>query len=340
MKLFNKDLDRDVAVIAEIGVNHEGCLDTALKLIRLAASAGADAVKFQSYTPERFISANDVQRLVRVKKFCLSLEAHEQLAEEADKAGIIFFSTPVTEDWISLLTKFSNVGKIASGDLTFEPMIREAARSYEKLIISTGASTIEEIDRSVRWVSEEIGSDCVSERLILMHCVSQYPTLLKNANVRSVNYLIERFNLTIGYSNHVIGPEACMAAVALGARVIEVHFTDQKNNREFHDHALSFEAKDLEELITTVNNINISLGKNTKILQPGEEAIRAALRKGLVAAKPLKKGETLTVENVMFARPATEFTSEDYSKVIGTSINRDLKPGETINRDDVELGEK
>ena len=238
MNLFGKDLSRDIAIVAEIGVNHEGDPEKAIELLRLAAAAGADAVKFQSYTPARFISADDPERLKRVTSFALDKDAHIALAREAESLGIHFFSTPVTEDWVEFLGSIGSAMKIASGDLTFEPVIRKAARTGLPMIISTGLGEVKEIDRAVSWVSDEIGEDKLSENLALMHCISAYPTPIEQANVLSVPFLADRYNLTVGYSNHVIGLQPCLAAVALGAQLLEVHFTDNKVDREFRDHCV------------------------------------------------------------------------------------------------------
>ena len=166
-------------VIAEIGVNHEGDQNKALELLRAAAKAGVDAVKFQSYTPERYIAAPDQERLERVSRFMLDEQAHRDLAKEAANIGVSFLSTPVSEDWLPLLIELGAAVKIASGDLNFVPVIRGAARSSKPIILSVGLGSLEEIDRAVEWIKSEIGDDQLAKRLVLMHCVSAYPVLLK-----------------------------------------------------------------------------------------------------------------------------------------------------------------
>ena len=239
MHLFGKNLDTEVCVVAEIGVNHEGDVNAALRMLQLAKQSGADAAKLQTYTPERFASANDADRLKQVTARALSEADHRQLAREARALDLPLFSTPVTEDVVALLAELFPALKIASGDLDFEPVIRAAAASGRPTMISTGLGTDDEIERAIGWFADELddGID-VRDQLILMHCVSAYPTPMDQANVRSVPYLSGRFGLRVGYSNHVIGPEAVLAAVALGAPVVEVHFTDNKQGRTFRDHAL------------------------------------------------------------------------------------------------------
>jgi N-acetylneuraminate synthase/N,N'-diacetyllegionaminate synthase len=332
MILFGKDLSREIAVVAEIGVNHEGNPDAATRLMKLAHEAGADAIKFQTYTPERYASSTDPERLARVSRFALDEAAHRRLAAEAVALGATFFSTALTEDAVPFLKELCPAIKIASGDLTFEPVVRAAAGSGKPVILSTGLGTVEEIDQAVAWVRTEVGESELSRRLVLMHCVSAYPTPMAEANVRSVPFLADRYGLVIGYSNHVVGPEACLAAVALGARVIEVHFTDRRADRAFRDHALSLEPQEFAALGRAARNVASSLGTYGKSLQDCERANRAASRKGLVAARDLKAGTRLGRNDIMFARPATEFGAHEIEAVLGRTLNVDIGRGQLIPR--------
>lgn len=335
MKIFDKDLNEDVVVVAEIGVNHEGDLQYALRLLELAAESGADAVKFQTYSPERFVSASDPERLARVTKFALSAEAFEIIAKRAEELKIYAFSTPVTEDVVPLLDSLFSVFKIASGDLTFEPVIRAAAGTGKPVILSTGLGTFEEIETAIDWVRDELGFENVSENLAIMHCVTAYPTAVENANVRSVPWLAKKTGLHVGYSDHVIGLEACYSAIALGASIIEVHFTDNKYERDFHDHALSCDPDDLKQLVRASSRIKSSLGKFSK--NPLEEELPnlATARKGIVAARDLEAGHLIEHDDLMFARPATEFSANDITKVIGLTLLEPIKKGELVRRNGV-----
>lgn len=332
MKLFGRDLDSDVAIIAEVGVNHEGDVEAASKLVRLAAEAGADAVKFQSYTPDRFISRADAERFARVGRFALDENSHRRLAAEAAKAGIRFFSTAVTEDWVPLLAELGEAVKIASGDLTFEPVIRAAARSGRPVILSVGLGTVNEIDRAVDWFASEIGAAAIADRLVLMHCVVAYPTPVEEANVMSVPFLRERYRLRVGYSNHVAGAEACYAAVALGAPVIEAHFTDRREGRTFRDHALSFEPAELSDLVQKLRRIRASLGQFGKQRHPSEIGNISAARKGVVAARDLAAGDVIKAGDVIFARPGSEFTSLEIGAVVGARLSQAVARGMLIPR--------
>jgi N,N'-diacetyllegionaminate synthase len=330
MKLFGKDLDVDVVFVAEIGVNHEGSVDKALELLRAAAEAGADAVKFQSFTPHRYVTPAESERFKRVSGFQLDVDAHDRLVAEATRLGVCFLSAAISEDWVPYIAAHSEAVKIASGDLNFEPVIRAAARTGRPVILSVGLGTIEEIDRAVGWVRDEVGASLLAERLILLHCITAYPTPIEQANVLNIPYLRDRYGLIVGYSNHVIGPEACYAAAALGAPLFEVHFTDQKEGRTFRDHALSFEGKDLATLIATVKLIRASLGTPGTMRQPAEVGNLASMRKGITAARDLEPGMVLGQADLAFARPQTGFSCIEVDAVLGRKLSAKVPAGHPI----------
>lgn len=338
MHLFGKNLDHDVAVIAEAGVNHEGDPEVARTLIRQAHEAGADAIKFQTYTPERFVGTGDPERLERVRRFALSDDDLRDLNDEARALGIAMFSAAITEDKVPLLAELFPAIKIASGDLTFEPVIRAAAATGKPVILSTGLGTLEEVDQAIAWFKAETGLDDVRERLHLMHCVTAYPTPIEDANVLAVPFLAERTGLTVGYSNHVIGPEACYAAIARGASSVEVHFTDCKEGREFRDHELSCDQADLAQLVAAAPRIRAALGTAHKARTASETPLLDAVRKGVVAARDLDAGHVLGRDDLMFARPATEFPSGEVGTLVGKRLNAAYRLGETIRRVDVDMG--
>lgn len=322
-------------IVAEVGVNHEGSFKKAKHLIKSAAQAGADAVKFQTYTPARYASASDPDRLARVTRFSLTHEEFESLSRTAADSNIEFFSTPLTEDVAPLLGGICSRLKIASGDLTFEPVIRAAAQIGKPIILSTGLGTIEEIDQAIEWIRSETGSDWLVRNVTLMQCVVAYPTPIEEANLLSIPFLKERYGLSVGYSNHVIGQDACLAAVALGAEIIEVHFTDCKVNRDFRDHEMSFDEKDLREFVAKSQLIYSALGQYGKPRQDSEKPLLKAVRKGLAAARPLRKGSVIRRDDLMFARPATEFDSNELHLVVGQTLLQDLNTGELVPRDAV-----
>ena len=297
----------------------------AADLVVACAKAGADAVKFQSYTPERFISPADAERFARVTRFGLDAAAHRRLARVAKETGIAFFSSAISEDWVPLIAELSPAIKIASGDLTFPVVIKAAAKTGKPVLLSTGAGTEAEIAQAIGWFREAAGHKDVSDQLVLLHCVSGYPTPIEQANLLSIPFLRERFGLTVGWSNHVIGPEACIAAVALGAPVVEVHFTDRKSGRTFRDHELSFEPAELATLVKTLRSVRASLGTHGKQPSPVEAGIRDAIRKGIVAARDLPAGTVLTERDVMYARPAVPLGAVQVGRVLGHRLSRPVK---------------
>ncbi len=337
--LFGKSFSDQVVVVAEIGVNHEGDGAHALRLVALAAEAGADAVKFQTYSPERFVAASDAERLARVRRFDLGMEGFRRVCAEADRLGIACFSSAVTEDVVPALAERCPAIKIASGDLTFEPVVRGAARTGKPVLLSTGMATVEETDRSVGWIREEIGDAALADRLVLLHCVSAYPAPLEQAAVLVVPFLADRYGVAVGYSHHAPGLEPCLAAVALGAVLIEVHFTDCKHGRSFRDHSLSFEPAELALLVESVARVRACLGRpGVKEPQPCEIAGRISGRKGVIAATDLPTGTVLTAADLMYARPAEHIPSSGLPGLVGRRLCRAVPRGHMLRPDDVEPG--
>ncbi len=324
MKIYGKDLEKDFLLIAEIGVNHEGNFDKARQLLQLAAKAEADVVKFQCYSPDRYISRDNPERRERVGRFSLTTDQLRILQRDAEEAGIGFLSTPVTEDLVDLHAALCPAIKIASGDMTFEPTVRAAARSQKPLIVSTGLARVDEIDQTVQWIEDEIQGASLKDRLVLLHCVSSYPTPTDQANLLSIPFLRDRYGVHVGYSNHVIASEICLAAKALGAAIIEVHFTDCRTGRDFHDHSLSFEADELKSLRSALENVHKSLGSFGKEPQACEVGNIPLARKGLVAARDLPAGHVISRDDLAFARPATEFASGDIARLIGKETLEDI----------------
>lgn len=335
MHLFGKNLDTETVIIAEIGVNHEGDLETAKKLMRLAHQSGADAAKFQTFTPDKYASSSDPARLERVTGFDLGEAGFRELAAEAKNLSFPIFSTAVSDDVIPFLDELFPVIKIASGDLDFEPVIAAAAKTGKPVILSTGLGNDAEVETAVGWFAKAAGTTNLRDRLILMHCVSAYPTPIEDANVLAMTHIAEKTGLRTGYSDHTIGLEACLAAVALGAPVIEVHFTDCKTGREFRDHALSSDPEDMKQLVEMTSNVRMALGSKQKARQESELANLSAVRKGVVASRDLKAGTILTREDLMFARPATEIPATEISSVIGQTLTVDLEVGNLVRRKDI-----
>ena len=240
------------------------------------------------------------------------------------KNNISIFSSALTEDKVKTLSKDFDVIKIASGDIDFKPTLIKAAKSGKKIILSTGCSDISDINNAIKVIKKYSKSKNLKNNLILMHCISLYPTHLEHANINSIKFIKNKFNLEVGYSNHVIEPEAIYAAVANGANIIELHFTDNKK-RKFRDNHLSFTSKELEKIINISKKIKLSLGEHNKKINKLEKKIKNSIRKGCAASKDLEKGHIIKSEDIMFTRNASYFSANEISKLVGKKIKKSIK---------------
>ena len=326
MKIFNKDLDKEILIIGEIGLNHEGKSEEALKIIELAAKSGLDAVKFQLYNIDKYQSRSDITRYNRLNKFNLSDKKYIYLKNRAKRLGLKVLATPLTEDKVKLASSFGEVVKVASGDLNFYPTLDRIIKSNKKIILSTGNSSLKEIDKTIRYIKKK--KKIISNYLALLHCVSTYPTSIEKTNIRKITFLKKRYpNITIGYSNHCCEKEAVLSAAALGAKIIEIHITYSKKNKKFRDHELSFDKNDLKKLVKSIRLTHKSVKEF--FLNPDKEQQKQKrnMRKGIVALSEIKKGEKFNKKNIHFARPAKYFQHTDIKKLIGKKSKRNFKKG-------------
>ena len=322
-------------VVAEIGVNHEGDMDKALEMIRLAAEVGADAVKFQTYKAEKYVSSVQPERLERVKRFELSYDDFRKLAHFAESSGVVFFSTPLHPDDCIFLDKIAPVIKISSGDLTYRKILETAGRTGKPVILSTGMGSEAEIDEAVS-VLESVHKDIRSSgKLLLMHCVASYPTSEPEVNLRNMEWLRERYHVPVGFSDHTTGSKVCELAVAAGAVAIEKHFTYRRENQEFHDHHISADPTLMGEIIRSVRTVEKVLGTRERSLQPGEVAGLKHLRRSIAVTKGLPKGSKLRDADLTYLRPAWGFLPGEEVKVVGKILTRDLAEGEIVTPDSV-----
>ena len=332
MKIFNKDLRKGILYIAEIGVNHEGSLNRCKKLIKYAKSAGADVVKFQCFTPNYYISPEN-EKFKKIKKFYFDQNKFKEIIKFCKKIKISYLFTAVSHDWLDFIKKHSGVLKIASGDLNFNKFLESVSKSNLKVILSTGISDIEEIANAVKIFKKKFKKN-LKKRLILMHCVSNYPVKNEDANTMSVKYLKDIFNLQVGYSNHVIGIYACLSSICLGARVIEFHFTDNKK-RKFRDHQLSLDKDDVKNLVKIGNLFNKLMGSYSKNILLESRTDKRILSKGLIASKNLKENKKIKFKDITYARPAKYFFANELNKIIGKKVKRKIKSGFLIKRTDL-----
>ncbi len=329
-----------VLIIAEAGVNHNGNIETAKKLIDAAADAKADYVKFQTFKAEKNItreapkatyqikndSSSDSQ-LEMVKKLELSENDHELLIEYSAKKNIRFLSTPFDFESITLLKKFGiNIGKIPSGEITNLPYLRKMASSFNKLILSTGMATIEEIADALKIIFQ---TGFNKNNVTILHCNTEYPTPMNDVNLLAMLDIKKKFKTKIGYSDHTLGIEVPIAATALGATIIEKHFTLDRN-MPGPDHAASLEPDELKAMITGIRNIEEALGKRHKKPSSSELKNIAIARKSIVASKRIHKNEIFTEDNITVKRPGTGISPMQWDNVLGKRAIKDFEEDELI----------
>lgn len=323
-------------IVAEIGVNHEGDESIAGDMIRMAAEAGADAVKFQTFEPGHYVSTVQPERLERVKSFVLPREAFRRLAALAQELNLVFFSTPLGLADISFLDEFCPLIKISSGDLTYLQLISAAARTGRPLIMSTGFGTRKEIESAIETVLAERPSARGDGSLMLMHCISTYPTPPEEAHLRNIDWLKDNFGLPVGYSDHTLGIKACELAVAAGAVALEKHFTYRKEDQEFHDHKLSADPKDLKALVEAVRQAETLLGSTERRRGPSETEQLQHMRRSLAAAVDIPAGVPVREEWLTFLRPQWGLHPDRADDVVGRSLNRAVAAGDLIHEKDLD----
>jgi sialic acid synthase SpsE len=329
MKIGSHDLSKKVLVVAEAGNNHEGDFGRAKALVAAAAEAGAHAVKFQTFRAERFVSGADPTRLARLKSFELSPDQFGQLSVLAASKGLLFLSTPLDLPSVEVLAPIVDALKIASGDNDFYPLIAVAAAKKKPLILSTGLCDLAQVRRAVAAARR-------APSLALLHCVCSYPVEDAQANLRGLEALKKAFpRLTPGYSDHTLGLDACLLSVALGARVIEKHFTLDKNQSDFRDHKLSADPAELAELVRRVARAEALLGAPAKKVMPCEEPMLPLVRRSVCAAADLPAGRRLAAADLICLRPSGGLPSGGLAKAVGRRLARPLKKGEPIRAKDL-----
>lgn len=336
MKIGAVDTNKRIVLVAEIGNNHEGSFDLAQELIGQAAEAGADAVKLQTLIPEYFVSLRDKERLDRMRRFALSLADTEKLIQDASKQGIYVFSTPLDLVSLAALIPLVDTIKVASGDITFTPLIEAVASSSLDTIISTGASTLVEVASAVGVLEAIWAQDEIAPSLGILHCVSTYPAPPSSLNLRAIATLAAAFpKATIGYSDHTIGVEAAVLAAAAGARIIEKHFTLDKEFSDFRDHALSADAQDLRHLRECLDRVELLLGREEKSPDESEIALIPAIRRSLTVVRDLPIGSTLEFADLQCVRPEGGLPPSALSATIGRRLVVEKRAGEVLCESDL-----
>lgn len=325
-------------IIAEAGVNHNGNIETARKLVDVAVMAGADAVKFQTFRAESLVCKNarkadyqmettdkDESQFDMLKKLELTPEMHEQLMQYCKQKGIMFLSTPFDIDSLHYLMESGvDIIKIPSGEITNYPLLREAGKTKKKIIISSGMSTLNEVKDAVKVLKDNGSND-----ITVLHCNTEYPTPYSDVNLRAMFTLKEELGVEVGYSDHTQGIEIPIAAAALGAVVIEKHFTLDKN-MEGPDHKASLEPDELQKMVRAIRNIENALGDGRKEPSESEKKNIDTARKSIVAKCEIKAGERLTESNLTTKRPGTGVSPMQWNQVIGKPAKRRFNEDELI----------
>ena len=332
MQIGNHNTIGKVFLIAEIGNNHEGNFDLACEMIRLAADAGADAVKFQVFRTEEYVTCSDVARFKRLQEFELTPDQFSELACKSHAAGVAFIATPFDLSSAALTAEICDAIKIASGDNTFYPLIEKVAASGKPTILSTGMLDVKELRRPYSMLVEALGRD----NLALLQCVTSYPVIPEDANVAAVKTLTEDFECEIGYSDHTLGVEACLAAVACGARIIEKHFTLDHNYSDFRDHQLSANPAEMADLVKRVRQFETLLGSGHKVASRVETEIEPAVRRSIVARQELSAGHILEWEDLSWVRPAGGMAPGRESELVGNLLRHPVMAGHQLSLNDIE----
>jgi N,N'-diacetyllegionaminate synthase len=329
------ELTRDVLVVAEIGNNHEGSFTLAEEMVGRAAETGVQAVKFQTFIPEHYVYRQDATRLERLRKFALSAEQLESLAKTSAQLGLLFFSTPFDLTSADILNRFCPIFKIASGDNDFLPLIERIASFRKPILLSTGLAGLADLERAHSTIVRIWDAHGYDGQLIMLHCVASYPAPAEEANLLAIQTLAHRFGGPVGYSDHTLGIDAAVLSVALGARVIEKHFTLDKNYSEFRDHRLSADPLEMSELVRRVKIAAKLLGDGQKTPQPSEKLNLVAMRRSIAASCDLSAGTTLRAEHLTWVRPGSGVPPGNEASVLGRTLQRSLRQGELLELGDL-----
>ena len=327
-------------IIAEAGVNHNGEINLAKELVEIAAESGADIVKFQTFNADRLATRragkakyqlqnthSDETQYDMLKKLELSEMAHHELIHHCKRMRIKFLSTGFDIESLKMLIKLGqNLIKVPSGEVTNLPFLRYIGTLNKEIILSTGMSEVYEIAAALK-VLENSGTP--RSKITVLHCSTAYPAEISEVNLRAMQTMKEKFGVAVGYSDHTIGIEVATAAVALGATIIEKHFTKDKN-LQGPDHKASLEPSELKQMVSNIRNIEKALGDGIKRIMPSESMNLLVVRKSIVAAESIKKGELFSEKNLTTKRPGTGISAMEWDNLIGKAARRDFTENELI----------
>jgi len=336
-------LDNRVFIIAEAGVNHNGNMNMAYQMIGVARNAGVDAVKFQNFKTE-LLAKRDLEKETYQKENSYDVESQFEmlkrlelsegetisLKEYSEKAGLKFISTPYDRESVDLLERIGvDQFKVGSGEITDLPFLEYIAKKQKPMIISTGASYINEIEEAVEVIS------AYNKEIILLHCTSCYPTRLKDVNLDAMKTLMQIFEFPVGYSDHTTGIYVSVAAVAIGAKVIEKHFTLDKE-LSGPDHKASLNPDELKEFVAAIREIETAMGDYEKRPCDSEEETRLKGRRSILTKSRIRKGEVITEDLLITKRPGTGIPPKRLREIIGKRAKRDMEEDSLISLEDIE----
>lgn len=332
-------MDR-IFIIAEAGVNHNGSMENAMKMVDLAVEAGVDAVKFQLFKAENLVTKSaekakyqienfggDESQFEMLKKLELNEENQNRLFEYCRKKGIEFITSPFDLDGLDFVNGLGvPFFKIPSGEITNKPYLEKIGRYGKKVILSTGMCEMDEIATALQVL---IDTGLANDDVVILHCNTEYPTPFRDVNLKAMNTIAKEFGVNVGYSDHTEGIEVCVAAAALGAKVLEKHFTLDRS-MEGPDHAASLDPEELKALVKAVRNIELSLGDGIKRPSDSEKKNISIARKSIVAKTVIRKGEVFSETNITVKRPGNGISPMKWNDVIGTVAVRDFEEDELI----------
>lgn len=329
-----------VFIIAEAGVNHNGSINLAKKLIDVAVNSGADAVKFQTFKAKNLVVKNthkaeyqkkttnpSESQFDMIKMLELDMETHKELVRYSEEKGIIFLSTPFDHKSVDLLNDLGiQIFKIASGEITNLPYLRHIGSLGKRVILSTGMSNLSEVGDALSIL---IKAGTSKDKITVLHANTMYPTPMKDVNLNAMLTIQKEFSVRVGYSDHTLGIEVDIAAVALGASVIEKHFTLNKSMKG-PDHKASLEPEELKAMVDAIRNIEQALGSSKKKPSPSESVNINIARKSIVASKSIKKGDKLSSKNITTKRPGIGINPMKWDNIIGTPAKKNYQMDDLI----------
>lgn len=329
---------KNTFIIAEAGVNHNGSLDIAKKMIDEASKTGVDAIKFQTFKTENLVckgakkaeyqknnTDNKENQFEMLKRLEFSYEDFKELKEYCKLKDIMFLSSPFDLESIEMLKKLDiEIFKVPSGEIENVAYLREIAKCNKKIILSSGMCNLSDIEFAVDILEKEGAKD-----ISILHCNTEYPTPMEDVNLKAMETIKKAFSYEVGYSDHTEGIEIPIAAVALGAKIIEKHFTLDKS-MEGPDHAASLTPKELKDMVSAIRNIEKALGNGRKIPSKSESKNKDIARKSIVSKRPIKKGEIFSLENITTKRPGTGISPKRFDEIIGKEAFKDFNEDEMI----------